>query len=300
MSDFFAPLQVGIAFAGGCELDVLPTRLQLNETDNGLFNPQLQECLQCRELSLVMEVWTRIFLEATPFLFAMYAEAPESLAQGADWTSPLSLKVWRVVQQGDPLGPSLFASALQVVLLAANRQARALTPPVQIRAYMDDVSLTGLAEGLEYVLQDLGQLATEITLDLHHHKCGWWPGANDTRSSQLQPLLHSVIRPEGLSLLAVPFGDSSFMDTEVQRLVAKEELIQEELVKLAVTDPHTATILLRFCVGPRLTYWLRTLPLHWGALLADLNDKLTLRTVERLVHGFSLQSSAELRQHIHS
>ena len=45
MFNFVAPLQVGIAFAGGCELDVLPTRLQLNETDN----PRLQECLQCRE-----------------------------------------------------------------------------------------------------------------------------------------------------------------------------------------------------------------------------------------------------------
>ena len=90
------------------------------------------------------------------------------------------------------------------------------------------------------------------------------------------------------------------MNTEVQRLIAKEELIQEELVKLAVTDPHTATILLRFCVGPRLTYWLRTLPLHRAALLADLKDKLTLRTAERVVLEFNLQSSAELRQYIHS
>lgn len=59
--------------------------------------------------------------------------------------------------------------------------------------------------------------------------------------------------------------------------------MQEVLVKLAVTDPHTASILFRFCVGSRLIYWMRTPPLHWGGRQTGLNNKLTQRTMRRLV-----------------
>lgn len=94
----------------------------------------------------------------------------------------------------------------------------------------------------------------QLNLNLHFHKCVWWPGPRDRLSPQLHPLLHSVIRLEGLSLFSVPFNDVSFMNTEVQRLLARGEHIQEELVKYVLTDPHIVTILLRFCVGTRLTY----------------------------------------------
>lgn len=71
--------------------------------------------------------------------------------------------------------------------------------------------------------------------------------------------------------------------------------LSEELVALAERDPHVIVTLLRFCVGPRMHYWLHVLPLHWGAQLAERNDRLTLNTIERLLHGFALQRSSSKR-----
>lgn len=146
--------------------------------------------------------------------------------------SPRSLSVRERVSPGDSRGPSLFASALQQVVLAANRQARAVNLRVQIRVNIDDVFLTGSASGVEYVLQDFGQLATAINLHLNIHKCGWWPDPATTVLPQRHPLLHSVKRPERLTPLSVPFADAAFMEAELQRILTKVESLQEELVKL--------------------------------------------------------------------
>ena len=43
---------------------------------------------------------------------------------------------------------------------------------------------------------------------------------------------------------------ATLVDCEVQRLIVKQEHLREELVRLAIADPHTVTIPKRFCVGP--------------------------------------------------
>lgn len=98
----------------------------------------------------------------------------------------------------------------------------------------------------------------------------------------------------------VPFGDAPIMEVGLQRLLAKKESIQEEVVKLAVADPRTVTILLRFCVRPRLTLWMRALPLHLRGRRVDLNDKRSQRTAERLVHGFDQRSPPARLSHSQS
>lgn len=92
----------------------------------------------------------------------------------------------------------------------------------------------------------------------------------------------------------MPLDDALFLEPGLQRLLAKEKFIQEELVKLAVTDPHAATILL-CCCGWTQTHLLDAHPTH---ALGHPNDKLIQRTVDCLVHGFGLQSPTVQRSHI--
>lgn len=80
-------------------------------------------------------------------------------------------------------------------------------------------------------------------------------------SSQLHPLLRSALRPAVVSVLAVPMAGAPFMDTRTKKVSSKEE-IQEELVELVVMNLLAVTILLRFCVGPLFTCWLRSVALH--------------------------------------
>lgn len=67
-----------------------------------------------------------------------------------------------------------------------------------------------------------------------------------------------------------------------------------EFFQLAEHEPRVAVTILRFCVGPRLNNWLRSLPLHSRVYLAAKNDRLT--SAERLVHVFDLQPSSLLRR----
>lgn len=59
----------------------------------------------------------------------------------------------------------------------------------------------------------------------------------------------------------------------------------EELDKLADKSPNVSVILLRFCVGGRLSFCLHSLSLHRGAHVADRNDRFTLSAAERIAHG---------------
>lgn len=71
-----------------------------------------------------------------------------------------------------------------------------------------------------------------------------------------------------------------------------------ELAILPDKDLHVAVLLLRFCVGPRLS--LAPLSTAPPGELAERNDRLTLNTVDRMVHGFGPQQSSTLRRQVGS
>jgi len=132
-----------------------------------------------------------------------------------------------------------------------------------LRAYLDDVSVTGSPLDVSATLADISALAAEIHLDLNWGNCAWWPGLRPNVTNT-PPTLLPLNRPEGLSLLSVPFGKGIFVQKEIDRLLARQATLSEELVSFACKDPHVAVILQRFCVGPRLNYCLRSLPLYLG------------------------------------
>lgn len=87
----------------------------------------------------------------------------------------------------------------------------------------------------------------------------------------------------------MPFEQDQDAQIELDTLMHTQATLSEELLSLAEMDPPVAITLPHFCVGPRLNYWFRALPLHWEAAIAERKDHLTLDTVDRLVQDFALQ-----------
>lgn len=82
MCDFCSPPQVDIALAGACEVNVLPTRLQINETNPRLLTIDFRTAFTDVDLSLVMEMWARIFPEATLFSWPCTPKLRSPLLRG--------------------------------------------------------------------------------------------------------------------------------------------------------------------------------------------------------------------------
>lgn len=93
--------------------------------------------------TLTVDTLAKIFPEALPFVWSIYDTHQQTFATGPDWTTPRYTLVEEGVQQGDPLGLSLFADALQLVLVTAHRSSHSSESSVAIRAHLDDVSVTG-------------------------------------------------------------------------------------------------------------------------------------------------------------
>ncbi|GAB0498663.1 hypothetical protein MMPV_010009 [Pyropia vietnamensis] len=168
----------------------------------------------------------------------------------------LSLRAERGAQQGDPLGPLLHALALQLPLL---RLARGC-PRLLIRAFHDDVVAVGPTADLARFVGAAGVAGAAIDAALAPAKCvGWSPtpqAAPEGWSAQW--------RADGLVQFSVPLGGDDFLSAGVDAIAADHSRLVA-----AISQLH----LLRLCAGPRANFWLRALPLVWGARLAGAVDR---------------------------
>ena len=294
LAEFLAPIQVGIALPGGSELAVLPTRLALQREAAGLLTVDFANAFNTVSRQVVLDIWARVFPEAHPFVKAIYADSPRVYTNSTDGSLPPFIEVREGVQQGDPLGPSLFACGLQLLLATVRARDRQVTEATHLSAYLDDVTVVGPPAEVGHVLQSLRTFAPAFNLQLRDDKCEWW--RDPTYSSMpLPPNLDGLRRQGGTKQLAVPVGDPIYMQGQVQLLLDRHRHLLDELVLLADRHPQAAMVLLRYCVGPKFIYWLRTLPFGWGHWLATRADRQTLQTVERMLQGWGLPRNSPRR-----
>ena len=193
------------------------------------------------------------------------------------------------VQQGDPLGPLLFALPLQPVLqrVASEFQSENThgEPLDLIFSFLDDGVLAGPHQVVARALHRLTEEAAAIGLKLNPSKCELVllsaPGSSSVDRSLFPNEI--AVRPDGnFKLLGVGIGSHSYCASLTAKRVAKMAPLLAALGDLA--NPQIALPLLRQCASyGKVVYSLRSTPPE-----AHLDELLSFdKDIRRCFEGFS-------------
>ena len=218
--------------------------------------------------------------------------------EASDRGCGLGDRKWRSatgVQQGDPLGPLLFALALGELLEDYKVQVRKWDQElggnaIAVRSfYCDDGVFVGHHTILQRTLDYFGSpKAKSYGLHLRLDKCEvWWPKAPDADVRAKYPPgekgVTQVWEP-ATRLLQAPIGECE----AVRQMVRDDAEEARETIELIaeMEDLHVAFFLLRKCFGVcKMAYLLRTVPSALASDGAADYDRLLEATMRRLLGG---------------
>ena len=132
-----APLQVGVGTRGGTETVVHALSAAIAE-GMAVFSVDMKNAFNSIDRAAVFAAVKARAPALLPVVQWVYGEATALHIVGApEGTAPVMSQ--RGVRQGDPLGPLLFALALQPVL----ERTEAAAPDAPLVSYLDDISIVG-------------------------------------------------------------------------------------------------------------------------------------------------------------
>jgi len=250
-ASLLAPLQLGVGMRDGCEAII-------HVFNRLLRDPHLPpDCyyLLLDFINAFNSVDRQAFYDATVVHFpelaywVFYCYGCDAyLFYGLDF---ISSQVG--VQQGDPLGPLLFALAIQPLLL----HIKAHTACLAEGAFLDDISVVVSSRPAALDLLNLIQVeSAKIGLSLSLSKSILWCPRDCVGSSldltvPSYPLL-------GVPLLGGVITSSIPFSTEFAKAKATKAALAIGSLR-TLGDPQVALLLLRYCLGmPKLYYLLRT------------------------------------------
>ena len=189
------------------------------------------------------------------------------------------------VQQGDPLGPLLFALALQPALRAASGSAEQC--PSLLFGYLDDVCLAGDYRAVSAGLGRLVGAARQVGLTINPTKCEviLCGGADSAVDLRLFPAGIKVTSSGSFSLLGAPIGTAAYCEAHTirERVETAHPLLQA-LAELP--DPQTALLLLRHCAGYcKVVYTTRVTPPALLGTALDCFDAAVRQCLEAFCTG---------------
>ena len=271
---YFFPLQIGVAQPLGTEVGLETTRQWYNRNKGNL------------SAILVKVDFSNAFncVDRQAFLVQCRHHFP-GLSRWAEWCYGQPSKLYfggatipseNGVQQGDPIGPLLFALALQPVLqeLHNGRSEKGLE---LVLSYLDDLILAGEQGEVAGAFHFLKTAASKIGLKFNVSKCEVIPAAGQfsAGNESLFPSNITFLKDGNFELLGGPIGTEVFCNQHTQNRVDKASELLLALGELP--DPQVALTLLRHCVSfGKLVYSLRVVP-HYKHQVALRNYDNSVR-----------------------
>ena len=290
--EYFQPLQLGVGLSGGAEAVLHAFNRAIREE---AFDPQLvmglvdfenafNEVHRQRFLDIVRQYYPAVY----PWIFFCYSTgAPLFLNHDI-------LYATTGVQQGDPLGPVLFALVLHP-LLQFLRDSLSL----RVGAILDDVTFLGSPDSTLRALEYIRFEGPGVGLRLSPKTCIWSPtgvsvpanlGSFSISATTSVPL--TIMQSRGVPLLGSAVSvDPNYLNAIAMKRFQKWKESIHLLMELKA--PQLELMLLRACAGaPKLMYLIRSLPPHLlQPSLLDMESLLLTTLRQILVEQGSLFGS---------
>ena len=287
IANHFAPHQLGVCMKRGTEVITHAVRAFMREhgesPNYGVLQLDLVNAFNLISRNEFRRLVHEHFPNMSPWVEYCYGRGVRPKL----WTSENHcLTSMHGVQQGDTLGPFLFALAIQPIIhrirrIALHLQQNSTTDPMLLGFYLGDGVMVARHEVLSEVLrylasQDIREKGIQIK------RSGtkvWWPTpptsskrflyAPSTTTSQFQShqesqgeteqLPFTFHNADGITVLGSPIGNAAHTRAGLRDAVTKTANHLEQLIE--IDDAHIALTLARLCFSTRrLNHLLRCTP----------------------------------------
>eukprot|EP00731_Ephydatia_muelleri_P016164 Em0009g588a len=146
------------------------------------------------------------------------------------------------VQQGDPLGPMLFALVLHKLVTSIEVDDDCLHLILEAW-YLDDGVLAGERSAVIRALHLIEELGPYLGLHINFSKCELF---SRNGNSHFPPVVESSLLPN-MDILGVPIGDFVHCSRFIAEKCATPKTLRKALVDVSAVDLHVAFSILRMC-----------------------------------------------------
>ncbi|XP_036355426.1 uncharacterized protein LOC115230167 [Octopus sinensis] len=273
------PIQLGVGVPGGCESSVHACRCFIHGSTRSnislaLLKLDVTNAFNSLDRGHMLEVCQDRVPHLLPFISLSYSLPSLLIAGGSFISSSCG------VQQGDPLGPLLFALAVDAI-------ARVNESPLNLW-YLDDCTLGGPPDVLLKDLASLIPALSDIGLVINSSKSeivnlSVEPSLFKNSFSLFCKLLPEL-RQTPLSDLEI-LGSPILADSATRILLAKKNLIASLCEKLSVIDSHPSFYILKnYLLIPKIVYILRSSPCFYATQMLESYDSLVRRSAEKILN----------------
>ena len=255
-AEFFHPFQFGVACPWGAEKILHSLRCCFDDhwADNNfvVLKVDMTNAFNLVSRQAVLDECAQHFPELLAWASRYYGQHPIL------WHSQGSLTSQTGVQQGDPLGPFMFALVLQKMVTTIHTD-EACAGLLQNTWYLDDGSIAGESSSVLRALTIIQAQGPSLGFFVNLKKCELFSVSD---LSSFPPSIQTSNQPN-MEILGAPIGDAEFcrqfFASKHQAALALLSTIND----LGCIDPQVALALLRLCSSfCKLAHIARTTPPH--------------------------------------
>ena len=237
-SEFFTPLQHGVATSGGSELLVNHIRFLLESNSEwSVLKTDVKNAFNSIQRSSLLKSISSSFPSLYNHVYQMYSTDSSLIYQNGKTLHIIPSE--EGVHQGDPLGPFLFSIAIHQSLGETQSQ----NPEVRCLAYLDDIFMVGQSDHVFSTFVDLKSNFNTLGLQIQDKKCEVFcppPALNQDMS----PWRGILVSQAGMMVLGSPIGTDDFIKRSCIEIAESGHHLCNELTTL--DDPQSAMLLLRY------------------------------------------------------